>query len=214
MGWEGADPWARRPPADLPAHHPSGDHGRGRPAPLAEIQGLGLRPRLLLPLRPLLAGHLRGGGVRAGDPRLQQQDRGAWGFRGARGSWGAGDGSILICVPPPEPPRDAGRGAHQRAAARQVAQVWGRLLLHQRGLLPLRHGHLHPHRLLPPHGRPRESPGGRGAEQGGALGYATDVSFPCSPPTPTPPPSTTCAWPGRSSPFSPASSSSSQMSVP
>lgn len=65
--------------------------------------------------------------------------------------------SVSTCVPP-EPPRDAGRGAHQRAAEGQVAQVWGCLLLHQRGLLPQRHDHLHPGRLLPPHGRPRESP--------------------------------------------------------
>lgn len=39
-----------------------------------------------------------------------------------------------------------------------MAQVWGCLLLHQRGLLPQRHDHLHPGRLLPPHGRPCESP--------------------------------------------------------
>lgn len=65
--------------------------------------------------------------------------------------------------------------------------------------------------------RPMEgpvSPRGDVGQSGGALGHATDVSFPHSPPTPTPPPSTTCAWPGRSSPFSPASSSSSQTSVP
>ena len=37
--------------------------------------------------------------------------------------------------------------------------------------------------------------------------------FPRSPPTRTPPPPTTCAWPGRSSPCSPASSSSSPTSV-
>ena len=51
--------------------------------------------------------------------------------------------------PMSEPPRDAGGGAHQRAAEGQMAEVWCRHLLHQRGFLPHHHDHLHPGGLLP-----------------------------------------------------------------
>lgn len=60
----------------LPAHYPTRGQRRGGPPPVPEVQGLGLWTRVLVPLRPVLAGHVRGGGVRAGDPRLQQSERG------------------------------------------------------------------------------------------------------------------------------------------
>ena len=65
------------------------------------------------------------------------------------GGWRIG---VSLPCSPTEPPRDAGRGAHQRTTARQVAEVRGRLLLHQRGLLSVRHDHLYPHCLLPASG--------------------------------------------------------------
>lgn len=62
------------------------------------------------------------------------------------------------------------------------------------------------------------APWGSSASQGGLAGlcprgWGSAVSSPCSRPTPTPAPLTTCAWLGRSSPSSLESSSSAQTSV-
>lgn len=48
-----------------------------------------------------------------------------------------------------EPPRDAGSGAHQRAAEGQMAEVCCSHLLYQCGFLPHHHDHLYPGGLLP-----------------------------------------------------------------
>lgn len=50
----------------------------------------------------------------------------------------------------PEPPRDAGCGAHQWAAEGKVAEVCCSYFLHQCGVLPHLHDHFYLGRLLPP----------------------------------------------------------------
>lgn len=114
MGWEGADPWARRPPqifqhiirreiTDEDARHLSRKFKDWAYGPvyssLYDLSSLDTCGEEVSVLEILVY-------------NSKIEVRGGPGGLGGRG-WFYSD----LCRPPPEPPRDAGRGAHQRAAA-------------------------------------------------------------------------------------------------
>ncbi|CAM9247055.1 unnamed protein product, partial [Lampetra planeri] len=99
--------------------------GPARAPPVAQVYRLGLRARLLVPLRPVQPRHLRREQLGAVHHRQRGTD--------------------------PEPSRDAQHGAPARAAGGQVGEVWRLPLLPEPGLLPRLHGRLHTRSLLQAH---------------------------------------------------------------